>query len=554
MKYFGFWILEWGECFFCFNFDETIDRQSKIENPKSLGGLVNDELKHKIKELRDKKAAAAKGGGDARIKKQHDKGRLTARERIERLLDPGTFVELNMLAGLPEHVERNLYGDGIVVGHGKIGGRRVCLFSQDYTVLAGTTGPIHRTKMTGIIDMAIKIGVPIIGLWDSGGGRLDVANRPLSVSRSSIFFRCTQASGLIPQISAILGPAAGNAGYASALTDFIFMVDQKSYTFATGPVAVKQVLGEDITMEDLGGAKIHCQTSGLADGKFQSEEECLDHIRKLAGYLPSNNKDLPPRISNQADPMDLDPEIGDIVPIEPSKTYDMKKVIMRLLDDGDFLEIKPDFAKNIVTGFGRLGGYSVGIVANQTRFLAGALTVDSSDKEARFIRFCDAFNIPLIFLADTTGFMPGSRQEHAGILRHGAKVLYAIAESVVPKIAVLIRKAYGGAKPAMGIDKDIGIDHVYSWPTGESAVMGAEAVADVIYGKEINAAPEPAALRKEKIKELKAAANPFPMVYGGLVDDIIEPAETRRKLFLSLESLTGKKEKRFSKRHGNIPL
>ena len=515
---------------------------------------MNDVLKDKIEALRNKKAAAAKGGGDERIRKQHEKGRWTARERIERLLDPGTFVELNMLAALPEHIEKDLYGDGVVVGHGKIDGRRVCIFSQDYTVLAGSAGPIHRSKVTGIIDMAIKTGVPIVGLWDSAGGRLDIENRPLSVSRSSIFFRCTQASGVIPQISAILGPAAGNAGYASALTDFIFMVDQKSFTFATGPVAVKQVLGEDITMEDLGGATVHCQKSGLADRKFPSEEECLDQIRKLLGYLPSNNDEAPPKILNDDDPMRLDPEIADIVPIEPGKTYDTKQVITRLVDGGDFFEIKPEFAKNIITGFGRLGGYSVGIVANQSRFLAGALTVDSSDKEARFIRFCDAFNIPLIFLVDTTGFMPGSRQEHAGILRHGAKVLYAIAESVVPKIAVLIRKAYGGAKPAMGIDKDIGVDHVYAWPTGESAVMGAEAVADVIYGKEIKAAPDPAALREEKVRELKAAANPYPMVHGGLVDDIIEPAETRRKLFMSLESLTGKKENRYPKRHGNIPL
>jgi propionyl-CoA carboxylase beta chain len=402
--------------------------------------------------------------------------------------------------------------------------------------------------------MAIKTGVPVIGLWDSAGGRLDADNRSLPLCRSSIFFRCTQASGIVPQISAILGPGAGNAGYAAALTDFIFMVDQKSYTFATGPVAVKQVLGEEITMEALGGAKVHCQKTGLADKRFKSEVECFEQIRQLLSYLPSNNRENPPRRPHDGDQICLDAEIDRILPTDTKKTYDMKRIIDRIVDDEAFFEIKPEFAKNILIGVGRVGGYSVGIVANQTQHMAGALTVDSSDKEARFIRFCDAFNIPLIFLVDTTGFMPGSRQEHAGILRHGAKVLYAISESVVPKIAVLIRKAYGGAKPAMGIDKDIGIDHIYAWPTAESAIMGAEAVVDVIHGKEIATADKPESFRKKKIKELKEAAKPYSMVYGGLVDDIIEPAETRQRIFMSLEHLIGKQEVRYPKRHGNIPL
>ena len=500
---------------------------------------MNKSLNKSTEELRQKKQKASLGGGKDRINKQHEKGRLTARERIDLLLDKDSFVELGMLASLPEHSEKDLYGDGVVVGHGQIDGRKVCIFSQDYTVHAGTTGPLHRSKITGIMDMAIKTGVPIIGLWDSAGGRLDVENKPLPISRSSIFFRCTQASGVVPQISAILGPGAGNAGYAAALTDFIFMVDQQSYTFATGPVAVKQVLGQEITMEELGGAKIHCQTSGLADNRFKSEEDCFGYIKKLLGFLPSNYQDTPPKHAFKGNITKTDKGIADILPEDARKTYDMKRIILRIVDNQDFLEVKPEFAKNIITGFARLNGQSIGVVANQTQFLAGALTVDSSDKEARFIRFCDAFNIPLLFLVDTTGFMPGSRQEHAGILRHGAKVLYAISESVVPKIAVLIRKAYGGAKPAMGIDKDIGIDHVYAWPTAESAIMGAEAVADVIYGKEIAAAKSSEALRQKKIKELKAAANPYPMVYGGLVDDIIEPAETRSKLILSLESLLG---------------
>ena len=515
---------------------------------------MNEELERMIKELREKKAIAALGGGAKSIERQHEAGRFTARERIARLLDPSTFVEMNMLAALPEDSEKGLYGDGVVVGHGKIDGRRVCIYAQDYTVRVGTTGPIHRSKITGIIDMAIKIGAPAIGIWDSAGGRLDVENKPLPISRSSIFYRCTQASGIVPQISAMMGPGAGNAGYAVALTDFIFMIDKKSYTFATGPVAVKEVLGEEITKEELGGAKVHTQLSGLADMRVATEDECFARIRALLSYLPSNNRESPPRIPPGDDPERIDEQIGDIVPTDPRKSYDMRQIITRLLDNGIFFELKEEFARNIIIGFGHLNGYSVGIIANQSLFMAGSLTIDASDKEARFIRVCDAFNIPLIFLVDTTGFLPGSQQEHGGILRHGAKVLYAISESVVPKIAVLIRKAYGGAKPAMGIDKDIGIDHIYAWPTAESAIMGAEAVAEVIYGKEIAKADDPEKFREQKIKELKEAAKPYSMVYGELVDDIIEPGETRRRLIATLESVIGKEEIRYPKRHGNIPL
>jgi acetyl-CoA carboxylase carboxyltransferase component len=515
---------------------------------------VSEEQKRLIQELRGKKAKAALGGGAGSIEKQHAGGRLTARERISRLVDPSSFQEMNMLAALPADSKKDLYGDGVVVGYGKIDGRKVCIYAQDFTVHAGTTGPIHRSKITGLMDMAVKIGAPLVALWHSGGGRLDSENRPLPVSRSSIFFRCTQASGIVPQVSAMMGPGAGNAGYAMALTDFVLMVDQKSYTFATGPVAVKEVLGEDITMEDLGGARVHSQLSGLADLRVKTEEDCLQQIRALLSYLPSNCRERPARIQAGDDPERYDEEIGDLIPTDPRKSYDMKKVLARLLDRGAFWEAKAEFARNIITGFGRLGGFSVGVIANQPLFLAGSLTIDSSDKEARFIRFCDAFNIPLIFLVDTTGFLPGSQQEHGGILRHGAKVLYAIAESVVPKISVLIRKAYGGAKPAMGIDKDIGIDHIYSWPTGESAIMGAEAVAEVIYGREISTADDPEKFREEKIGELREAAKPYPMVHGELVDDIIEPGETRRRLIATLESLEGKREIRHPKRHGNIPL
>jgi len=515
---------------------------------------VDEELKSGIEKLKRKREAALLGGGKVRIRKQHESGRLTARERIERLLDPGSFIEMNMLACLPEDSKRDLFGDGVVVGYGKIDGRRVSIFSQDFTVKAGTTGPIHRGKMTTVIDKAIKTGTPIIGLWDSTGGRLEQSNTPHSCARSSFFRRFTEASGVIPQISAILGPAAGNAGYGVALNDFVFMVDGIGQTFATGPLAVKEVMGEETTAEELGGARVHCQLSGLADLRVKTEDECFTKIRTLLSYLPSNNSEDPPRVLTEDDPHRMVDQLGEIVPSNSRQVYDMRRVIPHLLDDGKFFELKPEFARSLITGFGRLDGYSVGIIASQPLYMGGALTVDASNKEARFIRFCDAFSIPLIFLTDTPGYLPGSHQEHGGILRHGAKVLYAIAESVVPKIAVLIRKAYGGAKPAMGIDKDIGIDHIYAWPIAESAVMGAEAIVRVIFRKEISQAENPEEFTRRKVAEFKENADPYPMVFGELVDDVIEPRETRTRLVATLQALSGKKESKPAKKHGNIPL
>lgn len=515
---------------------------------------MDEQLKKGIEKLRRKKEAALLGGGKIRIRQQHQSGRLMARERIERLLDPSSFVEMNMLASLPEDSRRNLFGDGIIAGYGKIDGRRVGIFAQDFTVHGGSTGPIHRGKMTTIIDKVMKMGIPIIGLWDSTGGRLEQSNAPIPCARSS-FFRCfTEASGVIPQISAILGPAAGNAGYGAALTDFVFMVDGIGQTFATGPLAVKEALGEEITMEELGGARVHCQLSGLADLRTKTEDECFAKIRTLLSYLPANNNEEPPRVITGDEPQRMVDELNELVPSDSRQVYDMSRVIPHLLDNGEFFELKPEFARNMITGFGRLDGFSVGIVANQPLHMGGTLDIDASDKEARFIRFCDAFNIPLIFLVDTPGYLPGSHQEHGGILRHGAKVLYAVAESVVPKIGVLLRKAYGGATPAMGINKDIGVDHIYAWPIAESAVMGAEATVRVIFQKEIAKSKNPAEFIRKKVVEFKKTADPYPLVYGEQVDDIIEPRETRARLITTLEFLRGKKESKPIKKHGNIPL
>ena len=514
---------------------------------------MDDELKKAIEKLREKKSIALSGGGKEEILKQHKKGRLTARERINRLLDLGSFVEIGMLGAMKEEAKHDIYGDGIVVGYGKIEGRKVCIFAQDKTVWEGTFGQVHRLKMTNTMDKARKIGVPMICLWDSAGGRLE-KDTYINPSSYSTFKRFIINSGVIPQISAILGPCAGNAAYGPALTDFVFFVDGSGFAFATGPKGTKEELGEDIDMEALGGAKVHCQLSGLGDRRFKSEDECFDAIRKLLSYLPSNNERLPQRIEGSDDPPRINEELLDIVPSDSKKPYDMLKLIKAIVDNRDFFEIKPEFAKNIITGFARLNGYSVGIVANQPLFLAGSLDIDASDKLARFLRFADCFNIPLIMLVDTTGYLPGSKQEHGGILRHGAKVPYAIAEAHVPKIAVLIRKAYGGAKPAMGIDKDLGVDVVYAWPIAESAVMGARATVKVLFKNELKEAKDPERFINEKIKEFKEAATAYPMAYSTFIDDIIEPAETRDILIKTLESILSERKKIKSSTHGNIPL
>ena len=515
---------------------------------------MDEILKKAIDKLRSQKARAALGGGWEEVQKQHAKGKLTARERIEKLIDPESFVELGMLGATREDAAKGIYGDGIVTGFGKINGRVVGIFSQDYTVWRGSFGEVHRLKMNNVMDKARELGIPMICLWDGSGGRLEL-NSYVNPAHYSTFKRFAMNSGLIPQISAMLGPSPGNGAYGPAMTDFIFMVNGLSYVFATGPKGTKAEVGEEISMEDLGGAKVHCQKSGLGDGRFETEEACLKAIRRLLSYLPSNHREFPPDSSPVDDPPLVNKRLNEIVPSEGRKSYDMSKVIREIIDGRDFFEIKSEFAQNIITGFGRLNGHVVGVLANQPLVMAGSLTIDASVKAARFVRFADCFNIPLVMLVDTTGYLPGSQQEHHGLLRHGAKLPFAIAESTVPKIAILIRKAYGGAKPAMGIDKDLGVHVVYAWPIAESGVMGARATVKVLYRDEIKLARDPEAFYREKVEEFRGSTNPYIMAHSTFIDDIIEPAETRRRLIASLEVLLSKRRISPDKtRHGNIPL
>ncbi len=515
---------------------------------------MDKEFEKTIKKLRDIKKTAIMGGGKEEISRQHAKGKLTARERIDRLLDPGSFVELGMLGASKEDAEKNIYGDGIVTGFGKIENRMVGIFSQDYTVWRGSFGEIHRLKMNNIMDKSRELGVPMVCLWDGSGGRLEL-NAYITPAHYSTFKRFAKNSGLIPQISAMLGPSPGNGAYGPAMTDFIFMVDGLSYVFATGPRGTREEVGEEISMDELGGAQVHCQKSGLGDARFPSEDACFTGIRKLLSFLPSNNEEFPPDKAPVQFPPLINNRLVDIVPSNPKKTYDMRQVVKEIVDEGDFFEIKPEFAQNILTGFARMNGHVVGILANQPLYLAGSLTIDASVKAARFVRFADCFNIPLMMLVDTTGYLPGSQQEHNGLLRHGAKLPFAIAESTVPKIALLIRKAYGGAKPAMGIDKDLGIHVVYAWPIAESGVMGARATVKVLFKHEIEAAPDPSAFFEQKVSEFRKTEDPYMMANSTFIDDIIEPSETRARLISTLEVLLAKRKKLTGKvNHGNIPL
>lgn len=511
----------------------------------------------KIMELRRRRERILQGGGEERIAKQHQAGKHTARERIELLLDKGSFVEIDAFVetrGTDFGIqEKKVPGDGVVTGYGTIDGRLVFVSSQDFTVIGGSLGEMHARKITKVMDMAMKMGAPFISINDSGGARIEEGIDALG-GFGEIFRRNTLASGVIPQISVIMGPCAGGAVYSPAITDFIFMVENTSHMFITGPSVIKAVTGEDVSFETLGGAGTHSSVSGVAHFSSLDEETCFAKIKKLISFLPDNNLSDPEILPCADDVNRLDEELNTIIPDDPNKPYDMLDIISRVVDHGDFLQVHEQFARNIIVGFGRIGGKAVGIVANQPRISAGALDVDASDKAARFVRFCDAFNIPLVTFTDVPGYLPGVKQEHSGIIRHGAKLLYAFSEATVPKVNVIVRKAYGGAYIAMN-SKHLGADVVLAWPTAEIAVMGPEGAANIIFKKEIGMAPDPISYRQEKIQEYRDKfSNPYIAAARGYVDDVIEPAETRQRLAAVLDMLAGKRETRPPKKHGNIPL
>ena len=495
-------------------------------------------------------------GGAKKIEWQHQKGKLTARERIELLLDEGSFEEFDMLKvgrGGALGEDRTYSGDGVITGHGNIDGREVFVFSQDFTVIGGSLGEAHSQKICKVMDLAEKVGAPIIGLNDSGGARIQEGVDALA-AYGEIFHRNVRASGVVPQISCIMGPCAGGAVYSPSITDFVFMVEDSSYMFVTGPSVVKTVTHQDITSEDLGGAQVHAQKSGVAHFTAPNELLCLREIRHLISYLPSNNRQKAPFLDLRDPPGRTDLALDYLVPENPSQTYDMNVLIYSILDGAEFMEVHSNFARNIICGFGRLGGQTIGLVANQPAVLAGVLDRDASFKAARFVRFCDSFNIPLISLVDVPGFMPGPDEEHGGIIRHGAKLLYAYTEATVPRISVIVRKAYGGAYLVMN-SKHIHCDINYAWPTAEIAVMGPKGAAEVIYRKEIQTAKDQEAFLKEKMEQYRDAfANPFLAAQRGYIDDVIFPRNTRHRLIRTLQVLEGKKAKGPDRKHGNIPL
>ncbi len=516
--------------------------------------MTNEEAFKRFEETREK---MLKGGGEARIEAQHNRGKLTARERISMLVDENSFTEQNTYV-VPRSNDfgmdkKKFPGDGVVSGSGKINGRKVYLSSQDFTVLGGSLGEMHALRIANAQMDALKTGSPFIQVNDSGGARIQEGTLSLD-GYAKIFRANTLSSGVIPQISIILGPCAGGAVYSPAITDFIMMVEKVSNMYITGPQVIKAVTGEEISQEDLGGARAHTFKSGNAHFRFKSEEECLAFTRRLLSYLPSNNKEMPP-VSECTDPIDRPtPELKELLPENQRKPYDIRSLIHSAFDIGSFIEVQADFAQNIVVGFAKLKGYTVGIMANQPKMMAAVLDINASDKAARFVRFCDSFNIPVVSLVDVPGFLPGTAQEHGGIIRHGAKLLFAIAEATVPKIALIVRKGYGGAFIAMA-SKNLGYDRVLAYPAAEIAVMGADGAANIIFRKEIAAAENPAEKRAEKIEEFKEQVmNPFIAAGYGYVDDIIDPAETRKELFKSLEMYLGKEETRPDKKHGNMPL
>ncbi len=514
-------------------------------------------MREKLRELEERRREAQRGGGEERLQRQHDKGKLGARERLELLLDEDSFVEFDRFV---EHrcqefgmEDRRIPGDGVVAGYGKIHGRTVYVFSQDFTVLGGSLSEAHAEKIMKLQDLAVENGKPLIGLNDSGGARIQEGVDSLG-GYAEIFLRNTLASGVVPQISAVLGPCAGGAVYSPAITDFVFMVEGISHMFVTGPNVVKTVTHEEVTQEELGGARVHGSRTGVAHFVHESELATFRAIRELLTYLPANNREDPP-VGETDDPVDrADEELLEIVPDEPNRPYDMHEVVGRVVDDGEFLEVHEDYAANLLVGFARLGGRPVGVVANQPAVLAGVLDIDASLKGARFVRFCDAFNVPLVTFEDVPGFMPGVDQEHGGIIKHGAKLLYAFCEATVPKLTVITRKAYGGAYDVMS-SKHIRGDLNLAWPTAEIAVMGPQGAVEILHRREIDEAEDPEA-RTEELKEeyREAFAHPYRAAARGYVDDVIDPRETRARLISGLEMLVDKRDRNPPKKHGNLPL
>ncbi len=514
-------------------------------------------MQERLEELAKRKEEALHAGPPHAVERQHAKGKLTARERIDYLLDEGSFQELDMLARHRAHgmgLEDNRpYTDGVITGFGTIDGRKVCLFSQDFTVFGGALGEVFAEKIHKVMDLAASVGVPMIGLNDGAGARIQEGVVSLA-SYGGIFHRNVRASGVIPQISVILGPCAGGAVYSPAMTDFIFMVRETSHMFITGPDVVKTVTGEDVTLEQLGGATSHASKSGVATFVAGDEKECLDEVRYLLSFLPSNNLEEPPLVVTGDDPERLTPELSELMPDSPNQPYDMKKVIAAVVDNGDYMEYFPRWAMNLTCGFARLDGHVVGIVGNQPQNLAGVLDIESSEKGARFVRTCDAFNIPMVTFVDVPGFLPGTDQEYGGIIRHGAKLLYAYCESTVPRVQVITRKAYGGAYVVMN-SKSIGADLAYAWPSAELAVMGPQGAVDIVYRRELQAAANPELRRTELVDEyIERYANPYVAAERGYVDDVIDPAQTRRVLIRALDVLRSKREELPRRKHGNMPL
>jgi acetyl-CoA carboxylase carboxyltransferase component len=513
-------------------------------------------MQHKLEDLRQRKEQAYNAGSPRSVERQHAKGKLLARERIEYLLDPGSFHELDLLArhrAQAAGLEDRPYTDGVITGWGTVDGRKIFVFSQDFTVFGGALGEVFAEKIHKLMDLALKVGAPLVGLNDGAGARIQEGVVSLA-SYGGIFHRNVLSSGVIPQISVILGPCAGGAVYSPAMTDFIFMVRESSHMFITGPDVVKTVTGEEVTLEELGGAMSHASKSGVATFVSADEKSCLDDVRYLLSFLPQNNLETPPVSDTGDDPERLCDDLRTIMPASPNQPYDMKKVISSVVDDGEFFEYFPHWAKSIVCGFSRMGGHVVGIVGNQPMAFAGVLDIESSEKAARFVRTCDAFNIPLVTFVDVPGFLPGVDQEYNGIIRHGAKLLYAFCEATVPRIQVITRKAYGGAYVVMN-SKSIGADLAFAWPTAELAVMGPQGAVEIVYRRELQQAADPVARRAELVADYtERYANPYAAAERGYVDDVIDPAETRRKVIAGLNMLMTKREELPRRKHGNMPL